>query len=101
MPLSFSLYSGTREVLSGMSLLPWAKACVTRKPANLAASAGFFGPLLKTVVKATTCEVSRPMMPIFFGVSSANTDVTKATAQAARRKRRGELMPIDNSRRGD
>ena len=83
MPLRVVVYSGTRLVLSKISLLPWAKACVTRKPEYFVASAGFFGPLLKTLVNATTCDVSRPMMPTLFGVSAAQRDVTKAAAQAA------------------
>src|ERR1051325_9011222 len=52
-------YSSTREALEGMSGLPPLKAATTLAPETWALAAG----LLSASVKATTCEVSQPMMP--------------------------------------
>ena len=58
-----SVYLGIRSVLDSISLLPWGYAATTLQFANSGGALSLF----RSLVNASECEVSRPMMPIFSG----------------------------------
>src|SRR5262249_40877752 len=75
----------TRLKLSGTSLLPPGNAATTLNPAR---SPSFFGSL-KRSVKAGTCEVSQPIMPILMsglGSSAADGEGMAINPKKARRR---------------
>jgi len=91
--LTFSVYSGTRSVLEGMSLEPCAYAATRRTPMT----SGFCGVVFSVLVKASTWEVSSPMMPARMFCALA---LRESSAKAPTVKSRERIMAEDYAARG-
>ncbi len=84
------VYSPTRFRLEGMSWLPPGYAATTRTPAR---SPVAFGPL-SSFVNATTCEVSRPMIPARSGLTAGASSPARASTPAITPRRAHVNMAV-------